>query len=657
MSYKEIVLKDDPVAYWPLTGSVTYRTYANILQEYQTYQQWLTTELDYAYDPGSFTFQDVSVNNNHAALAFGTQLPLFQNVTTLNARLFSDTNYNGCKITDSSVISIFDIYNFFNKGYEEGIFNIEFWVQFPQFPSTNVNLFSVINQSSKEILSRVDIEKDYIYFIVYDGSSQYITKKRIYSFDQKMHILLTYSERSIKISVNGVSDETVSLPDTFQFPTVSDTYVNYTIGPASPTKFFVINDLSFYSKNLSYNQILSHITAGSIDSNPEYFSQQTNASHIDIIEKPAMIHYQKKFSVASDYNQGIYNNIIPDKNGITIPMVTNRVSGDWYYNVPISQVSEIVGASISWDSASSPYGIGNDQYASVSISWDGGNDFQEIYSNQVIPDFLNYLNNNPITGNASTNFLIHVRLQSVSTDAGTKPRIDNLTVTLYKSLDIAADSGGFVLSPATNQTYTVNKNNLNILSKGSNLGLYFSNQTSVAGVPGYAVINSVNNTPYSTVEFWFRYDGVGNAITYIDGDGSSNLSINPDGTLWVNETISMLFVNGIQYAGAVLPITVGETYHFVVVYGGQHTSNLIINNADPAVYPGITPSQASYGYITFYPNQLTQADAQNRYLSYLATENSIVNDGSTIGTISEYFGSTITSINGGVPVIAHNHIS
>ena len=87
MSYKQTVLRDDPVAYWPLTGTTNLRTYATILEEYQTYQEWLNAEGTYGFQPGSFYFEDVSVNKNHAAVSFGTQLPTFQDIVTLNARL------------------------------------------------------------------------------------------------------------------------------------------------------------------------------------------------------------------------------------------------------------------------------------------------------------------------------------------------------------------------------------------------------------------------------------------------------------------------------------------------------------------------------------------------------------------------------------------
>jgi len=44
MSYKQAVLRDNPIAFWPLNGTSSLRTYATILLEYATYQDWLSAE-------------------------------------------------------------------------------------------------------------------------------------------------------------------------------------------------------------------------------------------------------------------------------------------------------------------------------------------------------------------------------------------------------------------------------------------------------------------------------------------------------------------------------------------------------------------------------------------------------------------------------------
>jgi len=654
MSYKQAVLRDDPIAYWPLTGTVNLRTYATILEEYNTYQQWLNTEGTYGFDPGSFYLQDVSVNQNQAAVAFGTELPVFQDIVTLNARLFGDTNYSGCKITPSSVISIFDIYDFFSQNYEEGVFGAEMWLQFPQNPTTNVNLFNVINAGNT--IAQVYANNDHIYFTISGSTGTYTTKKQIHSWDQKIHLFITYAERSIQIMVNGISDETIDLPNNFQFSTTNTTYVKYQIGPAQTGEEFIINDLAFYTRKLSLNEIRNHLIWANVDSSPEYFVQNTSAYHIDLTENSNMIHLQKKFKTVKDYSQGVFNNLITD-GGLTIQSTANagQLTGTWYYNFPIVQYTNFAGTSISWDSGSNPDSTISSQFVSVSSSYDGGLTWNQVYSNQIVPNFLSHASTA-----SSAQLLIRVQISSLDTSQALQPRLDNLSATIYKSLSVAADSGGFILSPASSQTYMIREDNNNILSKERNLGVHFVNQTPGSGTTGSAIIKSVNNTSYQTIEFWFRYESSTSttlaAILDTTTVAGVDLYVNPSTSTLISNLGSngSLYVNGFLQSSGQYTIVPGETYYVAITYNTS-TSNPIYVNASA---DGTANSpQAMYGYFTLFPGILASTDIQNRYLSYISTSNSIVYDSvTTLGAISEYFGTSATSINGGVPVIAHNHI-
>ena len=655
MSYKQAVLRDDPVAYWPLTGNVILRTYATILEEYQTYQQWINSEANYGYEVGSYTFEDTSPNNNHAAIAFGTQQPIFKDILTLNSRLFSDTNYSGCKVSDSSIISIFDIYKFFNKGYENKIFGAEFWILLPQNPTLQTNLLSIVNGSST--IAQAYAINDTIYFTVNGSTGSYTTKKQIYSWDEKLHIFLSYSERKIQIFVNGLSEETIQLSNDFSFTTTDDTYVKYRVGPAPTGQNFIINDLAFYDRNLSLNEIRSHMVWASINSSPEYFAQQTSAHHIDITSKNEMIHSQKQFATTADYNQGTYYNLISDGNGLTFNQTSTATSltGLWYYNFPIIQYQNFAGINISWDSGSSPNSTTSNQYASVYASYDGGSTWFSVYSNQIVPYFLSTASNS-----TSAQLLIKVQMKSVDTSQSIQPRIDNLSVKIYKSLSIPADSGGFVLSPATSQTYTVREDNNSLLLRERNIGLHFVNQNPSFGYPGTAIINSTNNTNYQTIEFWFRYESCQNSTLGAVLDTSTvsgvDLYVNPSTSMLISNlgANGSLYVNGFIQPSGQYTIVPGETYYVALTYNTSTNNPIYLNGSVDGIS---TPLQAMYGFITLFPSILLSTDIQTRYLSYISTQTAAVYDSTTtLGSIAEFSGSSSTSINGGVPVLAHNHI-
>lgn len=653
MSYQQAVLRDDPVAYWPLTGTSTIRTYASILEQYNSYQEWLNSENNYAYTSGSITFEDVSVNKNHAAVSFGTQLPTFLDILTLNSRLFSDTANNGCKLNDNSIISVFDIYSFFDKNYEAGIFGAEFWVLLEEAPNARVNLFSVVNGANVVVDSYA--EDDSIYFTITTDLGTYTTKKRIFSWDKKVHIYLSYNERKMEVFVNGICDESVTIPTNDKFTMVSNLYVKYKLGPAPAGKFFVINDVALYTHKLSVQEIRNHMLWADRDSGPDQFAQQGSAYHFDIKPQNDMIHLQKQFTSPEDYGQGTFSGLIPDRSGITVKQTgtAGTALGTWFYNFPIVQHIDFAGISIYWDTATSYASSAGSKHVKVYSSYDNGTTWYEVYSNELVPFFLANSINNP-----SASLLIKVEMYSPNTSLSNQPRLDNLSIKLFKSLSMSADSGGFVLAPVSSQTYMVREHDVRLIEREKNLGINFVNQTPGTGYPGAAVITSPNNTAYKTIEFWFKYSGT-TASTAAVLDTATiagvDLSIANGTNLLTNNLGSggTLYINGVPQITGTYSIVPGASYFITVVYNQSTTNPIYINGSTD----GATPSpQAMYGFFTMFPNALTATEVQTRYLSYLATKTSIVYDSTTtLGSVLEYIGATPTSLNGGLAVISHDH--
>ena len=44
MSYKQAILRDDPISFWPLDGRSELRTYGVLLLEYPAYQDYINSE-------------------------------------------------------------------------------------------------------------------------------------------------------------------------------------------------------------------------------------------------------------------------------------------------------------------------------------------------------------------------------------------------------------------------------------------------------------------------------------------------------------------------------------------------------------------------------------------------------------------------------------
>jgi hypothetical protein len=119
MSYQQAVLRDNPMGFWLLDGSSTLRTYATLLLEYATYQDYLDNESTYLQEIGSMYLKDSSAYNNNLnatnnyngnSAAYTLGAPNFQDVMTLITHANYDTQYNGCRINDNIGIDILNIY-------------------------------------------------------------------------------------------------------------------------------------------------------------------------------------------------------------------------------------------------------------------------------------------------------------------------------------------------------------------------------------------------------------------------------------------------------------------------------------------------------------------------------------------------------------------
>jgi hypothetical protein len=382
---------------------------------------------------------------------------------------------------------------------------------------------------------------------------------------------------------------------------------------------------------------------------------QGSAYHFNITEKDEMIHLKKKFTKPSDYNLGTYSNIVADGSGLTIIKTTEQQSqyGVWQYNFPIVQYINFAGINISWDSASTEYSPSlTSSYIKVSASYDAGNTWHQVKNNNTVPYFLS-----SASSASSAQLLVKVEINSFNSSKPIQPRIDNLNVTIYKNLNVPADSGGFILSPTLNSTYIVRQNSESILSREKNFGINFINQNDDTSNPGTAVISSSNNTLYQTIEFWFKYKSSNdlNFAAVLDTNiiNDTDLYINPSTNLLISNLgqNATLYVNGIKHTNGTCTIIAGEIYHIVVAYQQPSSNNIYINGSHDGLK---TPPKAMYGFITLFPQKLSDKEIQNRYLAYLTTTSKIVYDSTTsLGSVLEYFGNDSTSINGGLAVIAN----
>jgi hypothetical protein len=281
----------------------------------------------------------------------------------------------------------------------------------------------------------------------------------------------------------------------------------------------------------------------------------------------------------------------------------------------------------------------------VFISYDGGTSYHEVSNGKSVPYFtLNYASY--LTAQA----LIKVVL--FTPDASTyQPRIDNLVINVYAGLEVISDSGLYRIYPKSNFNATIKKHDRSILAGSDNLGIQFEPQEPGTN-PGIGVISPTTETICYAIEFWFKWNGSGTAILD-SGRGTPDLYISSS-SLYNNVSSGKVYLNGVDVTSSNPAISSDNIYHVLVVYPSESSNAILINGTFDN---SKVPSKASYGYITIYPNPLTQNEVTERYLSYLTTQISSIYDQTTnFGSILEYSSANSSMINSGRPLLSHRRV-
>jgi hypothetical protein len=477
-----------------------------------------------------------------------------------------------------------------------------------------------------------------------DGSTV-TTKKQIYSWDAPIHIFAVSKNRSIQIYANALSDEIINISASKFFYNNTDSF--FSVGPTSAGQSFIVNGLAFYDTTLSVDEMKAHMFWAQRDSSPIKYSNQTNVSHFSFSANSGNLILSKKFYTPNSYAQGTFSNIITDNSGLTIEQTASAgtATGTWVYPILVSSYTDFAGIQLSWESALPTSASGSYRRVNVQVSYDYGTTYYNVVNGKTMPNFIA-----SHKSDLAVQCLIKVTLYSPDTSINKQPRIDNLSINVYGAINNVSDSGLFEIFPTANSTYMIKKDDSNILSRSTNLGILFASQES-GSQPGSATIKSVNGESYRSIEFWFKYNGSGSGILDTNGSGP-DLYVGASNVL-TNIAGSTLYVNGVDRNAAPITLTSGETYHIFMVYSSSKTNDILLNGS----YNGSkTPSEASYGYITIYPSTTTLAQVQDRYLSFISVNTETVNDSSTsIGSLVEYTGS-YSQINNGEPISSYRHI-
>lgn len=192
-----------------------------------------------------------------------------------------------------------------------------------------------------------------------------------------------------------------------------------------------------------------------------------------------------------------------------------------------------------------------------------------------------------------------------------KPTLDFLEFITYKSMYMDARGFHFSLVPyASNNkhSYIVRPNEYNVLSRDTNIGIYFQGATG-SNVPGRGIVSVSDSKTYEAVEFWFKVHSdpstTENYIMHCDSTldcglyYDADLKLNLSGTGWANG-----YLNGELISGTPTLI-VDEIYHFVGTLDAASGAVISLNGK----FDDTKHGNSSFGYIAQYQtNPFTSVD-------------------------------------------------
>lgn len=328
--------------------------------------------------------------------------------------------------------------------------------------------------------------------------------------------------------------------------------------------------------------------------------------------------------------------------------------GTWTYTAPSSQLTKIVGARFTWDSGTSDNSIlSTTKNVILEYSINNGSTWNKITNGYPV---LQFADSSVIS---YPDILFKATLFTNDSSSSYLPRLDNAMLVLYKDLSIISDSGGFLLSPRqgsyVGDTYSIKKNSFNIMARSSNFGIKIN---SVSGKNSIATITPQSLTSgFKTLEFWFRYDSLSPSPIQpiVDLVGATGTLYFDQNGACFNVGFDNVYINGVSLSTQKTLIQ-GESYHVVCTYSIGTNSQAYLGGDKNKNYFSL----GTYGFISLYPNVLSQTDAQNRYLSFISASVSQVDYSTSsvlttsLGYISEYTG-TSSSYNSGNAILAYPH--
>lgn len=331
MSYYQKVLQNNPAGFWPLeNGYVTKDVSAG------TWQSGVRT-------------RNNIVLSNSSSVFYKDTFPLIMSGT--NAYKFSSTNS----------IKINNVYDIFYRGTERKTFTIELWIAFDTIPQ-NDQIITIKNDSTT--VGYVNFNDNYASWTMWDSNNNaYTAKALVNSYESQIYLVLSYSDRTISLTVNGVNTGKSRLPESSQFANIITSPPYFQFGPKINNQF-IVDNIAFYTRTLGQREMEERYAWAKNEKNTSTYTLKNKGGIIDFHENMGTVQDYLLFNDRRTWSGGMTNNLVIENDALRTKFIT---APEPYNNKGV--------ATLSYLQASSKTGLVTTGYNSVRI-----NNFEDLFN-------------------------------------------------------------------------------------------------------------------------------------------------------------------------------------------------------------------------------------------------------------------------------------
>lgn len=574
MSYKLRVIKDNPIAFWPLdeiySSFETISSYNDSTNLYNSSVLY-NSGLSYSALP-----QDVSGCGNDGEYVGDfplndTILPLV--ISGVYGTNITNNGYISLPVTKNYYGNVISGGSFGNTKTSDNDFSLEVWFR-PSIISTNrttifadeVNNIGIFYENNN-ILFKINSEELY-----YNLNSQ----------NKVFHIVAIYSPSSMMIYIDGKVAVSKSL-SLFKFNNSS--IGTFKIGPTIGLQdSFVVDAPAVYRYSLSHKQISLHYEYGIYHVNPFQIVTKDSGFFFPCHEenlRPSYVYEYGPTEMESLITFDSYYN--KNNQYVSFYKSTGEKSLVLFDTIILPSTLSVVSSKAEWKS---------DKNITVQMGTDGTTYPYTLTNGSFIP----FYNKEQSLGNR----VIYLKITFTTTDSSKYfPKFTHLRIKFYSSKDLYSENSKYYIT--SDKEYDISSFNYPPLLRMQNDGI----QTSATGGFKINVDKSIN-----TLEFFYTPSAL-TASTLINNTGA-NFSWN--GSDVISKTnVASIYVNGVDRSSATAAssiFTLNQPHHVMIRFTSGITGDIKFN------YNVTGGPSNKFNNIALYTKSLTPTEILRHYSEY-----------------------------------------